>query len=41
MLIRRSTCKVLASTTWKYRSPLVASNAGSSVGVKTVPMLAW
>jgi hypothetical protein len=33
MSIRRSTCSVVASTTWKTRSPLVASSAGSSSGV--------
>ena len=41
MSMRRVTFSVPASTISNQRSPLVASSSGSSVGVKTVPMLAW
>jgi hypothetical protein len=33
MSIRRSTWRVLASTIWNLRSPLVSSSSGSSSGV--------
>jgi hypothetical protein len=41
MSILRITCQLLVSMISKTRSPFVKSSAGSSVGVKTVPMLAW
>ena len=41
MLILRLTRRVRASITSNTRSPLPASSEGSSVSVKTVPMLPW
>ena len=41
MSILRMTCQLLASMISNTRSPFVKSSAGSSLGVNTVPMLAW